>query len=175
MSTAPPYHTSHRNTPVLLSPPSRGFCLCSSGPPTPTHPWKSPSQHSSPLKAFPDLVPSGSCLSRRASPTQKPGSKPHVSRPPRPSPHMPSTSSPGPQRRLVLMLSGLKHWAPALKQQGSTTGKWHFTTSQAPNCQGSPQAFCAAFIHPQSGPVPGTLPPPSPYPTLPTSSPANGL
>lgn len=170
-----PHH--HPTTPVTETP--QYFCLphlgASALPPLPTYPWRSPSQHSASLEPrSSDLIPSHSYDSHRASPTWKPGSRPLIPRPPIPSPYMPSTSSPGPQRPLVLMLSGLKPWALALKE-GSTTSKWHFSNSQAPNRQSSPQDFCMALILPEPSLIPGTLPLPSPYPVPPTSSPADGL
>ena len=154
----------HPNIPV--SPTLVLLPLASRAPaPAPTCLWRSPSNHSAPLEAFPGLVPSGSYLSCRAFPRQKPASRPHT------GPTASWTLSSHTQRQqptvtLAPDALGLKPWAAALRRQGSTTSGWRFATSQAPNCPGSPQASCVALVHPEPGPVPRTLPPCTiPHPT----------
>lgn len=134
------------------SPPPWCFCLCPPGHPPPAHPWRSPSEHPAPLETPPDLVPSGSPLLQSLCPWPTASQTPRL-------PCPPSTGCPRPQLCLLPDALGPQTLAPAL-QQGPTPSGWRFSTSQAPNCQGSAQASRVARFHAEPSPSRGLYPHP---------------
>lgn len=168
--TAPPHQ--FQEEPNVPSPHLRASPLCPPAPPSLTRPWRSPCKHPAPLETSPDgSGPISPPL--RASPTGKLSSRPHAPLLPRTPPQHRRPQPPPLAETFGPTALRPQTQGPCIQAAGFHHHQALFPRFPGPKLPRLPEVACAALIHVEPSPIPGTLAPSSPHPR--TSSPARGL